>query len=258
MNQVDFGAGALWSLAPISILVGIAMVFVFRRWSNRHAIRGSTNRILAHLLEFRLFIDEPALVMRTNLALLQENWRLLKLLLRPTIILAAPFIVLLAEMDAFYSRAPLRIGDPGVVTVQLKRVNGAVMRDVVLSAPRTIAVETAGLQVGSQDQISWRIRAAAPSSGALHVIAAGRVVTKSISAGPGIHYLSERRVNSPLAFLLYPFERPFFDSPFAWIEVLYPSATILHWHWLLWFMLISTATAILSYALSGMINRIFV
>ena len=120
MNQVDLGAGALWSLVIISVFAGFAMVYVFRRWSDQHALRATTNRMLAHLMEFRLFIDEPALVMRAQSDLLVENWRLLRLLARPSLILIVPSIILLAQMDACYSRAPLRVGDPAVVTVQLK------------------------------------------------------------------------------------------------------------------------------------------
>jgi hypothetical protein len=250
VNQVDFGAEALWSLAPVGILAGIAMVFVFHRCSDRAAIRRTTNRILGHLMEVRLFIDEPALVIRANRDLLFENWRLLRLLVRPSLILAAPFIVLLAQMDAFYGRAPLRVGDPAVVTVQLKNLGGDVMRKVVLSASRAIAIETPGVHVISQHQISWRIRAAAPLVGDLQVIVPDRIVTKSITAGAGIHYLSERRVSSLLAFFLHPVEFPLFNSKFDWIEVRYPSARILEWHWLVWFFVISSGTAIVIYAIS--------
>ncbi len=257
MNETDLGSHALWSLIPISIFAGLVMAFVFRRYSDRHAIHTTINRILARLMEIRLFIDEPALVMRANRALLRENWHLVRLLIRPSMVLAVPFIILLAQMDAFYGRAPLRIGDPAIVTVQLKNGDEAVICDVRLRAPAAIAVETPGVHVVSQHQISWRIRAVAPLSGDLQVIGPKQVARKSITADSGVHYLSERRVSSLPAFLLHPVERPLFDSAFAWIEVLYPSATILHWHWLVWFFLVSSVTGIAAYGFSGMINRIF-
>jgi len=254
MNQVDLGAGALWSLALVSILAGAAMVYVFRRWSNQDALRSTANRMLAHMMEFRLFIDEPALVMGAQRDLFVENWRLLRLLARPSLILIVPSIVLLAQMDACYGRAPLRVGDPAVVTVQVKDLGGGETTGIVLKAPAAIRVETPGVRVVTVNQISWRIRPVASTFGELQVVGPGRVVTKSITAGRGIHYLSERR--SLREFFVHLSEPLLLDSSIDWIEVFYPSATILHLHWLVWFLLISSGTAMAVYASSGLVRRI--
>jgi hypothetical protein len=88
--------------------------------------------MLAHLMEFRLFIDEPALVIRAQRDLLLQNWHLLRFLVRPSVILILPSIVLLAQMDACYGRAPLRINDPAVITLQLKHGRGAALPGIVL------------------------------------------------------------------------------------------------------------------------------
>jgi hypothetical protein len=253
MSQVDFGARALSTLVLVSVLAGVAMVYVFRRWSDQDALRGTTNRMLAHLMEFRLFIDEPALVMRAQRELFLENWRLLRLLVRPSLILIVPSIVLLAQLDACYGRAPLRIGHAAVVTVQLKDLGGADAAGIVLKAPAAITVETPAVRVPRLNQISWRIRPIAPASGELQVVGPERVATKSIAAGQGIHYLSERR--SLREFFLHLSEPPLLDSSITSIEVLYPSATILHLHWLVWFLLVSCATGIVIYGVPGVLNR---
>jgi hypothetical protein len=253
MSQVDFGAGALWSLVLVSVLAGVAMVYVFRCWSDQDALRGTTNRMLAHLMEFRLFIDEPALVMRAQRELFIENWRLLRLLVRPSLILIIPSIVLLAQMDACYGRAPLRIGHAAVVTVHLKDLGGPDAAGIVLKAPAAITVETPAVRVPRLNQMSWRVRPIASASGELQVVGPERVVTKSIAAGQGIHYLSERR--SLREFFLHLSEPPLVDSSITSIEVLYPSATILHLHWLVWFLLISCATGIVIYGVPGVLNR---
>jgi hypothetical protein len=254
MNQIDLGAGALWSLIVVSVLAGVAMVYVFRRWSDQDALRGTANRMLAHLMEFRLFIDEPALVMRAQRDLFVENWRLLRLLARPSLILVLPSIVLLAQMDACYGRAPLRIGDPAVVTVQVKHLGRADAGGIVLKTPAAIRVETPGVRIMRLNQISWRIRPVASASGELKVVGPERVVTKSIVAGQGLHYLSGRR--SVPEFFLHLSEPPLIDSSIASIEVLYPSATILRLHWLVWFLLVSSGTAMVVYGSPGVFRRI--
>jgi hypothetical protein len=255
MNQVDLGVEALWSLVAVSAVAGIATMYVFRRWSDQHALRTTTNRMLAHLMEFRLFVDEPTLVMRAQRDLFAENWHLLKLLARPSLILIIPSIILLAQMDACYSRAPLKIGDAAVVTVQFKNTGAAANSGVVLKAPAAIKVETPGVRIVSMNQISWRIRPSAAGSGELLVIEPEHAITKSIAAGSGVHYLSQRRVGSVPEFLLHLNERSLVDSSIASIEVVYPSATILHLHWLVWFLLVSTGTAIVISGLPGVINR---
>jgi hypothetical protein len=212
MNEVDLGAGALWSLIPISILAGFATVFVFRRWTDAAAIRAVTNRMLAHMMEFRLFVDEPGLILRAQGDLFKENWRLLVLVLRPTLILVIPFAVLFAEMDAHYARAPLQLGRPAIVTVQFKSADHA---GIVLKTPKGIEVETPGVHIPRLNQISWRIRPVSPFSGKIQVI----------------------------------------GGQIAWIAILYPSATILGLYWLVWFVIISTAAALATYAIPGSIRR---
>src|SRR4051794_40268708 len=162
MNQVDLGEEALWSLIPVSIVAVSAMVFVFRHWSDRQAIQVTMNRMLAHIMEFRLFVDEPILILRAQRDLFVQNWRLLLLLLRPSLILVVPFAVLLAQMNAYYGRAPLRVGDPAVLTVQFRSLGTTLPARVVLKTPAAIKVETGGLRVVSSNQISWRIRPTAP------------------------------------------------------------------------------------------------
>lgn len=213
MSEVDLGASALWSLIPISIVAGFATVFVFRRWTDGAAIRAVTDRMLAHMMEFRLFIDEPALILRAQRDLFKANWQLLMLLLRPTLILVIPFTVLLAEMEAHYAKAPLQIGHASVVTAQFKSADHA---GVVLKTPKGIDIETPGVHIPRLNQISWRIRPVRPFSGKIELV----------------------------------------GGQIASVAILYPPATIFHLHWLVWFLIISTAAAIASYAIPGIIRRI--
>ena len=53
-----------------------------------------------------------------------------------------------------------------------------------------------------------------------------------------------RRRGSLANLLLRPTERPLSDSEVDWIEVRYPTATILSLHWLIWFFAISAVTAL--------------
>ena len=231
---------ALASLVPISILTGIGTLLVFRRASDQAAVRRAKSLVTAHLLEFRLFMDEPRLILKAQRDLIVANARFMKLMLRPVVVLALPMALLLAAMDAFYGHAPLRIGD-------------ASYRHRANEARRYIA----GIESARRDcrRDSAGSCARRPSGELAHPAAAGdqrrvgagacriALSAKSISAGAGMHYLSERR-GSLQNLLLHPTEPPLSDTEIDWIEVRYPAATILRLHWLIWFFAISAVTAL--------------
>jgi hypothetical protein len=239
VTEIDLGMPALASLVPISILTGIGMLLVFRHTSDQAAVRRAKSLVTAHLLEFRLFMDEPWLILRAQRDLIVANARFLKLMLRPVVVLALPMALLLAAMEAFYGHAPLRVGEPAIVTAQLKQDDASLS----LNAPNGIAVETPPVRVPADRQVSWRIRPLRATNAELRLVGADHAVSKSISAGAGVHYLSERR-GSLANLLLHPTERPLSDGIIEWIEVRYPTATILHLHWLIWFFAISAVTAL--------------
>src|SRR3984885_11655361 len=139
----------------IGILYGIIAVFIFRRLADESSIRRTVNRILAHVMELGLFIDSPSLVFRAQRDLLRENLRLLRLTILPSAILALLFVVLYPPMNTMYGRAPLPIGEPSVVTIQMK---DAAMPAVELQAPDGMIVETPAVRVLHDHQISWRVR----------------------------------------------------------------------------------------------------
>ncbi len=241
MIPEDLGAPALALLIAVSAAWGCITVWVFRRWSNRAALRITINRIVAHALELQLFLDEPGLVLRAQRDLVRANLQLLRHIAVPALILAAPFLLLIAQLEALYAHAPLRIQEPAVITVQLK--SGEPMPDVQLRAPSGIFVETPPVRIPAANQISWRLRPTRAFSGDLEIVRAGGVLTKSIVSGRGVRRLNEDRAGVG-AFLLDPIEPPISDSDISSIRLNYPPATLLHVHWLVWFFGISSGAAV--------------
>ncbi len=239
MTETDLGIAALASLVPVSILAGIGMLLVFRHASDPVAVRRAKGIAQAHLLEFRLFMDEPLLILRAQRDLLVANLRFMKLMLRPFLWMLLPMGLLLAGLEAFYGHAPLAVGEPAIITAQVKDAAGP----FELQAPGDIAVETPPVHVLAESQVSWRIRPVRAMTSELQITHDGKSVAKRISAGGGFHFLSERR-GSILNLLLYPTEPPLSDTELEWIEIRYPEATILHLHWLIWFFAISAITAL--------------
>ena len=211
MSEVDLGWGALAGLTAISIACTAAALFVFRRFSDRRAVARVKNLSQAHLLEIRLFADEPREVLRSERALLLDQLHLVALLARPLLILALPMMFAIAELEGVYGRVPLRPGEAAVVTVKSSA------REISLAAPAGIAVETPPVRGLHDGEVSWRIRPLRPASGTLEVREDSRVVTAPVAAGWGLNWKFANPFSHPLA-------------------ISYPAATVMGLPWLVWFL----------------------
>ena len=241
MNETELGAAALAALGAISIVCGLGVLLILRRFSDQAAIARTKNRVVAHLLEFRLFGDEPRLVLRAQWNVVVQSLRLMKLLLLPATIMTVPMLFLFAQLDAVFGRVSLTPGQPGIVTMQLSGEDGA----PELEASAGMSVETPAVRAPASRQVSWRIRPNSPGPELLRFAHGDRVITKSVSVGAGLRYVSEKRTRFGFDFPLHATELPLEGGNIEWIEVGYGHAVIQGFHWLVWFLLISGATVLL-------------
>ena len=236
------------SLAAVSVASGLFALWIFSHTTDLAAVRSTIKRIQAHLLEFRLFYDEPRLIWRAQKAIVRENLRFLVLIMRPTLILMLPMAWLLVQLEAVYAYAPLPIGQPSVVTAQL---SGPLMPEdftATLQTPSGITIETDPVRSATDRQISWRIRPLRPVQGSLRLRFRDAAIDKKIAAGTRPIFLVRKRVRSLLQFMLRPEEARLPVSEISWVEVDYPKTDVIiagiALPWIAWFVLISTLSAL--------------
>jgi hypothetical protein len=220
--------------AAVICLIGFASgagcTLLIRRLTNPEQIRSALNSIVACLFEFRLFADQPAVIMRAQWRLIAANARLLRCILLPSIILALPYWGLLATMEGVFGRLPLKAGDATVVTVQCRSARD-VFSKIELASASGMAIETPAVRILRDAQMSWRVRALKAVSAEVLLSVDGRTIVKTISAG-----------NTFRSFLSHPLELlPLRDPAIASIRVVYPT----DYTWLIWFSLASLAGALL-------------
>ena len=239
------GRNPMASLIPLSLLVGIGMLWVFRLTSNQDAIRRIKARLQACLYEMRLFTDEPALIWKAQWTLMTTNARYLALMFAPALLMSVPMILLFGQLECFYGHVPLEPGREAIVTMQMK--SAAPVPE--LRTPDGITIESPPVRVDGGRQVSWRIRALRPVSGKMQFAFPGETVEKSVQAGAGPAYVSERRVSSALDLVWYPAESRLPEGPVDWIELRYPDAAVhglgLDLHWLVWLLIFSGISALL-------------
>ncbi len=242
MNEIDLGTGAqLWVLAAGAIS-GAASVWALGRWSDTEQLRVSINSILAHLMEFRLFAQEPSLIVRAQWNLLRANARMLRALLGPSLLLVVPFGALLALLDGFFGHTALQAGVAGVVTVQ---ASGS-LDDARLQTPTGITVETPALRAPAVHQVSWRIKSVHAVSGLMQISAHGAVMQKSIRTGSGLQWIAPQRSGSLPGFVLHPQEWPLFRRDIDWVRIQYPLALVFGFHWLVCYSVAACVGALLT------------
>ncbi len=237
-------AAHTWTLTVIAFVTGVAMLWAFGRFSDQARIEVAKRKLHAHLLAFRLFADEPRLIFRAQRELLVWNARYLSLMLRPTLVMMLPLVVLLWHLDAVYGHRALGPGEAAIITA---RMDGAANLRTVSPAlaGRGVTIETPPLHLADEHQVLWRVRAGANSQAVVMQLDGARV-EKSVQAGEGLSYLSERRVASWLEWLRYPAESRLSNTPVEWIEVSYPGTDIgvfgIGMHWLVWFCIVNLIT----------------
>ncbi len=246
--------GPMPGLALLSILIGIAMLWVVGKTSNQRAVERAKKRMQAHLLEMRLFGDDPGLLLRAQKDLILNNVKYIAHMFRPALVLAAPLVVLYGHLDAVYGRRPLRVGEAALATAKMD-LSGAAPR---LTASAGIAVETAAVRAPYAGEVSWRVRAVGAGAAELTLQSQHGELRKSAVVGDGFGYVSQRRAGSWWQRLLPASGEDGYESAAVeWLEIQYPAREIGFgsWttHWVVWFLLISILTAYLLKGFFGIV-----
>ncbi len=232
---------AFAAVMAAGVLSAAAALWIFARFSDAAEVRAARRRIKASLYELRLFVDEPAVLLRAQGRLLRSNLRYLRLMLPPAALLAVPMLLLMTVLDAVYGYRPLEPGEAALVTVTVRPSVDLRSIQPWMEATAGFAVETPAVRIPGEHRVCWRIRPARAASATLRVFLNGSVYVKSVRAGAGFAMLSRERVRSLFAWILHPLEPRLPPGDVERIEVAYPNAWMtafgLALPWLAWFFL---------------------
>jgi hypothetical protein len=235
-------------LAVLSAVAGIAMLWVFGKTSNQARMKQVKRKVYASLLELRVFADEPSVTWRAQKSLFAANLRYMGLALKPAVWLAVPMALLIVHLESFYSRAPLEVDRPAVVTIAMGPGWDARSPAPVLIAPAGVEIAGPPVRVEAAHEISWRIVPRTEVSGQLVFHVGGEEIVKKIEAGPRQRFVAPKSVRSAVAALWEPGEPRIANSAVEWIAIAYPEASLqalgVRLNWLVWFLGISIVAAL--------------
>lgn len=96
----------LWGMMWISALTGVMMILIFKRASNQQAISALRRKMGSRALGMLLYLESPATVLKLAVGLISDNFVYLWHLLRPMLVIAVPFVLVAAQLDARYGYLP--------------------------------------------------------------------------------------------------------------------------------------------------------
>lgn len=194
-------------LAVFSVFTAVISLLVVRWTSDQKAIRRVKDLMGAHVLEVRLFPDQLRVVLRAYLTLFGNTLLYLRYALVPLLVLSVPLLILFAQLEAYFGRAPVEPGHDFLVRATFQTVDS--LADPVLRLPPGLVQSAPPVHIPSEREVDWRVKAEQPGTYDLHLVLQGSEFSKRVVAESGLtRIVSERERGSVWQQIINPGEPP--------------------------------------------------
>jgi hypothetical protein len=153
------GSDPIWLMLWVSVLTALMVLLVYKYFSSQEAIKEVKDRVKAHILEIRLFQDDPVLMGRALRAVLLENLKYLGLNLKPFLIVFLPIFLMLIQMETRFGCRPLLPNESALVRTFWRSTHpGNKGPGPTLIAGDGLSLESPPVRLEKGREIDWRIR----------------------------------------------------------------------------------------------------
>jgi len=242
----------IWGLLPVSLVVSIAMLLIFKATSNQEALDRVKRRIHAGLFEIRLWNDDMRAIFRAQFDILRSNLSYLRHSLPPMLWIIPPLFLVVAQLQFHYGYEGLRPGESTLLEVELAEgaVDGSDKPNVELVLPTGLRAETPAVWSPTERELTWRLAAETPGSYDLDIRLDGVSYSKTVVVADEVVRRSPERVRGWLNELVFPAESPLSgDGRVEAISIEYPDREVnmlgLRTHWLIHFFILTIVFAFL-------------
>ena len=223
--MMPFRVASPWpGVVAFSVLVAILAMVAYKYTSNQVALRDARNRMVARVLEIRLYQDDIMGIFGIMLRVMVSSLFYMKESLRPLAVMIVPVLLIMIQMAAWFECRPLEPGDSALLSVTCDEAVDILKANVSATAGEGLVLETEALRAPHQSVVEWRVGARTRGDSWIDVSLGDAVLRKEIRVGSKIQKVSPKRVRTPLwEALLYPVE-PLIDkkSPMRSVSLTYP------------------------------------
>ena len=236
-------------LAVFAVLTAVISLLAVRWTSDQKAIRRVKDLMGAHVLEVRLFPDQLSVVLRAYLTLFGNTLLYLRYALVPLLVLSVPLLILFAQLEAYFGRAPVEPGHDFLVRATFQTVDS--LADPVLRLPPGLVQSAPPVHIPSEREVDWRVKAEQPGTYDIHLVLQGSEFSKRVVAESGLaRIVSERERGSVWQEIINPGEPPLPRSGLVeQIAIQYPPRVFRFrtWEieWLVPYLVLTLAAALL-------------
>lgn len=230
----------------ISFLTALLMLFIFRFTSNQQGIRQVKKKIIAHLLELRLFKDSLSITLKAQGNILRYNLKYIGYSAKPMLVLIIPIFLILVQLNLWFGYQDLAPGQKAILKVKMEEGHNLFDINIAIEPSSALNIETPPLRIEEEREINWRFQINEKGVHDITLITNGQRFTKKIAAAQNpLSKISQSRVQRNFIDELFnPGEAPLpGDIPLKTIEVTYlpQRMNLLGWHihWLIVYFALS-------------------
>lgn len=146
----------------ISAISAVIFLILFKKTSNQEKIQHFKNILFAHILEIRLYKDQPLMTLKIIFDILLKNLTYLRYTIVPIFVIL-PFVLIISiQLNNRYGYLPIKQGDTFVVRVAL---NKGLATDIAKNpgkirceTSKGVLIETQPILIESEASIYWRAK----------------------------------------------------------------------------------------------------
>jgi hypothetical protein len=215
-------------LLVVSLLTATLLVTIFRVTSNQEEIRRSRNRFFSRALELLLFQHDLRVSLTACGRIFAANLKYLGHFLKPIAIALVPLLLIFVQLESWFDRRPLKVGESVVMVVELDPTQPAASTSAEISASTVARIDSPAVRIPARNELAWRVVASDVGVGWVEVTINGISERKRIVAGSELRRTPVRRERRGfISQLLNPSEPPLpVGGPIRRIEVWYPPREI--------------------------------
>jgi hypothetical protein len=213
-----------WQVVVLAVPGALFALAIYKVVSNQDAIRDAKDKIVAYLLELRLFRDDLRVLLRAEGRVFANIGRYLGHSLLPMVVMLPVFLLVLIQIESRFAFRGLETDEQALVTVGVASNQPVSHIPVTLDAENGLRVATPALRADSSSEIYWRVHAIAPGAHNLK-LRIGSEQADRIVSGEGSPAMTMAYRANDMRTLLYPRAAALpSDGPVTTLAIDYPRA----------------------------------
>src|SRR5678815_4948435 len=152
---------AAWQVVVLALPGALFALWVYKMVSNQEAIRDAKDKIVAYLLELRLYRDDLRVLLRAEGRVFASIGRYLAHSLLPMVLMLPIFLLMLIQIESRFAFRGLAPEEAAIVTAHIESDRPVSQLPVSLDADDGLSIVTPALRADSEGEVYWKVQPAA-------------------------------------------------------------------------------------------------